>query len=179
MEVLVFILIIVFSLVSAGKKQKKGQPPAKRTPVKGRRPSDWLKQQLEELEEGIIENTGEIAQAARADAKAKAQARVQAVPQPVQPVKVAGQTSPVFMKAPSILEEDEEGCLGGSMAHDHHEGESRAEHREHMAAIQRQEQEDSLAAQAAQDIRDMNIHRLRRAVVVSEILGRPKALQHR
>ena len=173
MEVLVFILIIVFSVVTAGKKQQKSQTPAKRTPVKGRRPSDWLKQQLEELEEGIIENTGEIAKAAKAETAAKAKA------QPVKPVKVTGQASPVFMKAPSILEEDDEGCVGGSMAHDHHEGESRVEHREHMAAIQRQEQEDSLAAQAAQDIRDMNIHRLRRAVVVSEILGKPKALQHR
>ena len=171
MEVLVFILIIVFSVVTAGKKQQKGQTPAKRTPVKGRRPSDWLKQQLEELEEGIIENTGEIAKAAKAETAAKAQ--------PVKPVKVTGQASPVFMKAPSILEQDEEGCVGGSMAHDHHEGESRMEHRQHLAAIQRQEQEESLAAQAAQDIRDMNIHRLRRAVVVSEILGRPKALQHR
>ena len=172
MEVLVFILIIVFSLVTAGKKQQKGQPPAKRTPVKGGRPSDWLKQQLKELEDGIIENTGEIAKAAKAEtAKAKAQ--------PVRAVKVAGQASPVYVKAPSILEEDEEGCVGGSMEHTHHEGESRAEHRQHLAAIQRQEQEDTLAAQAAQEIRDMNIHRLRRAVVVSEILGKPKALQHR
>ena len=174
MEVLVFILIIVFSVVTAGKKQQKGQPPAKRAPVKGRRPSDWLKQQLKELEDGIIENTGEIAKAAKAEtAKAKAKT------QPVKPVKVAGQASPVFMKAPSILEEDEEGCVGGSMEHTQHEGESRVEHREHLAAMQRQEQEESLAAQAAQEIRDMNIHRLRRAVVVSEILGKPKALQHR
>ena len=146
MEVLVFILIIVFSLVTAGKKQQKGQPPAKRTPVKGGRPSDWLKQQLKELEDGIIENTGEIAKAAKAEtAKAKAQAKAQ----PVRAVKVAGQASPVYVKAPSILEEDEEGCVGGSMEHTHHEGESRAEHRQHLAAIQRQEQEDTLAAQAA------------------------------
>ena len=176
MEVLVFILIIVFSVVTAGKKQQKGQPPAKRAPVKGRRPSDWLKQQLQELEDGIIENTGEIAKAAKVEAaKAKAQAKTQ----PVRAVKVAGQASPVYVKAPSILEQDEEGCVGGSMEHTQHEGESRAEHRQHLAAIQRQEQEDTLAAQAAQEIRDMNIHRLRRAVVVSEILGKPKALQHR
>ena len=176
MEVLVFILIIVFSLVSAGKKQQKGKTPAKRTPAKVRRPSDWLKQQLEELEDGIIENTGEITKAVKAEAaKAKPQAKTQAV----KAVRVAGQASPVFMKAPSILEQDDEGCVGGSMEHTQHEGESRAEHRQHLEKIHHQEQEDSLAAQAAQEIREMNIHRLRRAVVVSEILGKPRALQHR
>ena len=74
---------------------------------------------------------------------------------------------------------DEEGCVGGSMAHEHTEGESRAEHDEHIAAMRRRD-----AAEAAQSaagrfgaLGEMNLQELRRAVIVSEVLGKPKALR--
>ena len=105
-------------------------------------------------------------------------AKAQAVaPKNVKAVKLDSQSSPVFMAGPAML--DEEGCVGGSMAHTHEEGESRAEHKRHQEAARRQEAEENLAVQAAMEMREMNLHRLRRAVVVSEILGKPKALQHR
>lgn len=179
MEVLFFILLIVFLVVNNGKKPQKGKSAGK-----ARRPSERFAQRMAEIEK-ILETDAEPAkatpavQAAKA-AKVKAQAKPQAKTQAVRPVKVAGQASPVFIKAPGILEqEDDEGCVGGSMAHTQHEGESRAEHRQHLEKIQHQEQEETLAAQAALELAELNVHRLRRAVVMAEILDRPRALRAR
>ena len=73
---------------------------------------------------------------------------------------------------------DDEGCLGGSLPHDHSEGESRAEHARHIAAMEARDAEEAAIAAprglAALDPRD-----LRRAVVISEVLGKPKALKKR
>ena len=151
MEVLVFILIIVFSVVTAGKRQQKGQTPAKRTPVKGRRPSDWLKQQPEELEEGTIENTGEIPLRPRGPTpRPRRRPGSRPYPSPSSRWRVQGQTSPVgSMKAPPYWRRTTRAASAAPWPTTTHEGESRVEHREHLAAMQRQEQEESLA-QAAQ-----------------------------
>jgi hypothetical protein len=78
----------------------------------------------------------------------------------------------------SILdEEDEEGCVGGSMAHTHEEGESRTEHARHLREAQNREAQETLAASAAAELREMNLSRLRQAVVMAEILDRPRALR--
>ena len=62
-------------------------------------------------------------------------------------------------------------CIGGSMAHTHTEGVSRAAHARRMAAIDA-DHETSDAQSGAFDARD-----LRRAVVMAEVLGKPKALR--
>jgi len=135
--------------------------------------SRWVDDALEETE------------AANAQAKA---------PAAVKSVKVEGQKSPVFMAAsaaatipretgdiparqPSMLEADEEGCVGGSMAHTHEEGESRKEHARHVREARKQEAQEALAVQAATELSEMNLHRLRQAVVMAEILDRPRALR--
>ena len=74
--------------------------------------------------------------------------------------------------------EDAEGCVGGSMEHTRHEGESRREHRRHMAAALRREQEDR-AREEARNTANVNVKRLREAVVMAEILDKPVALRRR
>lgn len=168
MEILIFILIIAF--VFSNKKKK----ASKSAPVKP-------------------------AAAARARAAAKAASAASATPatpapRPAPPknvaaVKVAGQSSPVFMAAPkgaplpaSILDEalaDEEGCVGGSMRHTHEEGESREAHKRHTEAVRRREAEELLVRAQAENAAGERRERMRQAVVMAEILGKPRALQRR
>ena len=72
---------------------------------------------------------------------------------------------------------DEEGCVGGSMPHSHEEGESRAEHAEHLYAAGRQSEMALNAHAVSQELNSANIEQLRRAVIMAEILDRPKALR--
>ena len=74
---------------------------------------------------------------------------------------------------------DGEGCVGGSLPHVHTEGESHEEHRRHELERELREAEESIAAQTARDMAAMNVHRLRQAVIMSEILDRPVALTRR
>ena len=78
----------------------------------------------------------------------------------------------------SSLFDDDEGCVGGSLPHDHHEGEAREEHARHMAAMAAKDAEDAAFA-APRAIAALDATKLRRAVVISEILGKPKALQRK
>ena len=65
----------------------------------------------------------------------------------------------------------DEDCVGGSMAHTHTEGVSRADHARCMAAIDANH-DDGDALSGAIDARA-----LRRAVVMAEVLGKPRALR--
>ena len=78
---------------------------------------------------------------------------------------------------------DEEGCLGGSMEHEHTEGESRAEHGQHLEAMreaalrEREARELEEASARPAVLGDLDLAALRRAVIISEVLDRPKALR--
>ena len=74
---------------------------------------------------------------------------------------------------------DAEGCVGGSMEHAHTEGESRAEHSRHVEAQRQREAEEHRAAQLAGELAAMNVRRMRQAVVMAEILDKPKALRRK
>ena len=70
---------------------------------------------------------------------------------------------------------DKEGCIGGSIPHTQHEGESRAEHAEHMkrAAV------SAVETPGEQIRKSLSAAEMRKAVIMSEILDRPKALRRR
>jgi len=70
---------------------------------------------------------------------------------------------------------DSEGCIGGSIPHTQHEGESKTEHDRHMRRMTRPASPD---AQPAVSIQKLRTEDLRKAVVMSEILNKPKALRH-
>ena len=185
MEVLFFILMIVFAVVSS-KNDKRKKAAAGKTPA-DRANAVKSAQVARAAKAALAAQVAQAVQAAQAasvpveteaPAAKERPAKAQAVaPKNVKAVKLDSQSSPVFMTGPAML--DEEGCVGGSMAHTHEEGESRAEHKRHQEAARRQEAEENLAVQAAMEMREMNLHRLRRAVVMAEILDRPKALRRR
>ena len=74
---------------------------------------------------------------------------------------------------------DANGCLGGSLSGHPEEGESRAEHAEHLRKADAQERAILRGEERALHMRTAARTELRRAVVWSEILDRPKALRRR
>ena len=74
---------------------------------------------------------------------------------------------------------DANGCLGGSLSGHPEEGESRAEHAEHLRKADAQERAILRGEERALHMRTAARAELRRAVVWSEILDRPKALRRR
>ena len=74
---------------------------------------------------------------------------------------------------------DAEGCLGGSLSGHSEEGESRAEHAEHLRRVDAQERAILRGEERALHMRSAARTELRRAVVWSEILDKPKALRRR
>ena len=74
---------------------------------------------------------------------------------------------------------DAEGCLGGSLSGHSEEGESRAEHAEHLRKVDAQERAILRGEERALHMRTAARTELRRAVVWSEILDKPKALRRR
>lgn len=74
---------------------------------------------------------------------------------------------------------DADGCLGGSLSGHSEEGESSAEHAEHLRRVDAQERAILRGEERALHMRTAARTELRRAVVWSEILDRPKALRRR
>lgn len=74
---------------------------------------------------------------------------------------------------------DANGCLGGSLSGHPEEGETRAEHAEHLRKVDAQERAILRGEERALHMRTAARTELRRAVVWSEILDRPKALRRR
>lgn len=74
---------------------------------------------------------------------------------------------------------DAEGCVGGSLGAHREEGERRAEHRLHERRREAALAAECAASRRAAAVRQANVDQLRQAVVMSEILDRPKALRRR
>ncbi len=183
MEIVAVILMIVFVLISSASKKKtnannaangKGavrqavraaQTPVSRMGIRER------EARMEELRQR---------KAARQAARAVAQPAQPTVKAPEEAAEEAFEVSLNEMRellniagASPAEGVDEEGCVGGSMEHTHEEGESREEHGRHMEAMRARDAEE--AAQEAR--RTIDAATLRRAVVMSEVLGRPRALK--
>ena len=73
---------------------------------------------------------------------------------------------------------DDEECRGGSMAHEHEEGVARAAHKRRMAAVDG-DAGDEPAQRGPLAPGVVDAQALRRAVVMAEVLGKPRALQVR
>ena len=59
------------------------------------------------------------------------------------------------------------------------EGESHEEHAEHLRRIEEEEAQRRQEREALDDLREANLDRLRAAVVMSEVLGKPVSLRPR
>lgn len=151
MEFLLFLLILVFAFVSSSKKGKKGKKPHART----------LREQYVTFQDEVEKAFAEASQPMDGDMEEDF------VPEP----------EPAFVQGVSLR--DDEGCVGGSMAHEHTEGETHEEHSRHLEVLRQREASETLAAEAALELAEMNLKKLRRAVVMAEVLNKPVALRRR
>lgn len=182
MEIIALILAIVFIAATGGKGKKNRQNAARRQPqVNRRQPSTSAE---------IREMMNQFASAR----KEAAQPTV-AVPRAAETVlaSLAGEGESALAdedcRGGSMPHTHEEGvsalvdedCQGGSMAHDHTEGVERASHTRRMAKLDEAEHGPAEPAEhrpvlAASDI---DAQAMRRAVVMAEVLGKPRALARR
>ena len=206
MEFLIFLLIVVFSIVEGNKQQKAKKTGAaqKISAVKRASPMESLQNLFDQAEKALDKVSGEWteteapkASVAKASPASKARAAEESpavkraratAARLLREANRAAATVPEGMSAsetPTVMPSqgaslmDDEGCVGGSMAHAHTEGETHAEHRRHVEALHRREAEETRAAQAAVDLAAMNVQRMRQAVIMAEILDKPVALRTR
>lgn len=137
---------------------KKAAPPAREVAL----PIQAVKKAAE-VEFGDIKDFRKAVEALK-QPKAKPAAEKKPAEQP--PVKPAAAPRPISFT-------DDQGCIGGSIAHTQHEGESKAEHAEHMKRSL-----SNTPAPTASAIRNLRAEDMRKAVILSEILDKPKALRH-
>lgn len=176
MDGLISMLIIfgIFSLFSSNKKKKaqkkhmekaRGFMEAAETALEEKAPfsmdewKDYLKQQPA---------SGHAAPAVRKMAEEKVKTAVQNAeikPAKVRPVKAA-------KPQPALQHDDPEGSIST-------QGETPEEHAEHRRKILAEEEKRHQEHAARQELRDMNLKKLRSAVVMSEVLGKPVSLRPR
>ena len=207
MEVIGLILFIVFMFIGMGDKKKKGQGTAAqqararaaqqaqaraaqqaRTEVvqRGDRPIPPAQQ------EGAVRTASaaprDFGDAVEEIRRRFGQAGQAAVSRESQPVSVApaqgegramleddacrgGSMPHVHAEGNSALEDED--CFGGSMEHTHTEGVSRVAHARRMAAIDSGHGDQDMLPET------IDARALRRAVVMAEVLGKPRAMRPR
>ena len=170
--VFIIVIFILSSITKSGKQKKEGQPPAKgaaspaaKTGARAAAPAQARTTPVKPAQK--TRRPAAVSRPVAAPAAA-------ATPAPSAPAPAA--TAQISMEGTGLF--DDEGCIGGSMAHNHAEGESHAEHSRHITAMRDREREEAAIA-APKGVAALDPRDLRRAVVISEILGKPKALQRR
>lgn len=190
MEVIALILIVALVMLNGAKKGNRARQ-ADRSPN--------LAQGLQNSKLAQAVKAADAAKAARA-AQAAKQARTAQAAKPAQPAGPAkeaklknlrfvplatpaeggamladedchgGSMAHTHAEGASSLEDED--CFGGSMEHTHTEGVSRAEQARRMVAIDSAGGDEMLPER-------IDARTLRRAVVMAEVLGKPKALRGR
>ena len=208
-EIIAFILMIVFALVSAGERKKKAAKRADAQQQAGS-PQAGKPQAAKPQAAARPQAVKPVSQMSLAEREARMKAlrekqAARRAGQPVADVKAAFDSTLTELKTLLTVEpqaaptegdslladadchggsmphdhaeggstlEDEE-CVGGSMVHSHAEGQSRAEQRRRLSELDhRREAEDDGLVPSAFDARA-----LRKAVVMAEVLGKPKGIK--
>lgn len=195
MEIIAVILFLLFFVVGIGDKNKrknnaaarpganaKAQPQASAASARGARKERPARQAREAttiprsmddlkaamgqwLEDGMVEPKGNVQPPIRPAAQSVQGASM------LDDAECAGGSMPhAHAEGRGALADED--CVGGSMEHTHTEGVSRRRHARRMAAI------DAEHA-GAEDIlpEAIDARALRRAVVMAEVLGKPRALR--
>ena len=179
MELIVAILVAVLIFISSSRK------------TGGKRAADIRAQRAAQLAKNAAARNAVPAMSKAERAKTRAANEKTAAPEAVPHVETVVEAAPglPIMEGESMLLDPDcvggsmehthaEGhsalvdadCVGGSMEHTHTEGVNRADHARRMAAIDAQADHDVLP-----DVIDARA--LRRAVVMAEVLGKPRALR--
>ena len=196
MEIIGVILFVLFFIVSAGSKNKKGNSAAQRpgtagnakqqasaanarsarpkpsaSKVKPVRPASAMPKNLGDLKAAMTQWLEDSMTEIKGDVKPVVQPAAQSVQGApmLDDAQCAGGSMPHTHDEghSSLADED---CAGGSMEHTHTEGVSRAAQARRMAAIDAGHDEDVLPE-------TIDARALRRAVVMAEVLGKPRALR--
>lgn len=180
MEIIVFILVVVFALLNAkGKKPNANQAgapqAAQANPKAAMGKGNQLRTAIEREAEALLKATPQAANAAKA-VKRQPQAVTRAASVEGLPILMdddchGGSMEHVHAEGNSALADED--CAGGSMEHTHTEGVSRTEQASRMAAIDSAERDSDVLPE------NIDARALRRAVVMAEVLGRPRALRAR
>ncbi len=194
MEIIALILIIVFVSLSGTKKGKRARGAARNPNLAQGLQSSKLAQAVQAARAADAEKAQKAAQAAK-QARAAAQAKSAAGPgKPAAEAKLKNlRFVPLAVPAEGQAMLADEDCLGGSMAHAHDEGASALEDEDcfggsmehtHTEGVSRTEQARRMTAIDESRTVDVLPERidaraLRRAVVMAEVLGRPRALRGR
>lgn len=196
MEIIGVILFVLFFIVSAGSKNKKGNSAAQRpgtagnakqqasaanarsarpkpsaSKVKPVRPASAMPKNLGDLKAAMNQWLEDSMTEIKGDVKPVVQPAAQSVQgaSMLEDDQCAGGSMPhVHDEGHSTLVDED--CAGGSMEHTHTEGVSRAAQARRMAAIDAGHDEDVLPE-------TIDARALRRAVVMAEVLGKPRALR--
>ena len=173
--ILVIILGLVEKFSKAAKRNRNAPPdeppkrPVQRMPSRPAAPKP-AKPSLAEMD--LLDRI------ANADTPQDVAVMIKSIANAVQP-KPAAQPKPAVKAAPKPMPmgasvTDDEGCVGGSLGAHSEEGESREEHARHELRRTASMTAETAPASSA---RRVTVGELRRAVVMSEILGKPKALR--
>ena len=191
MEVIAVILFVVLMIASAGNKNKKkgsaAEKPRTNTGAPRQTPASAAKavqrvravspaSALAKKFDAAIEALDRQLESAEQEAHRHSEPVVQAMNRPaaqgasmLDDADCAGGSMPhTHAEGHSSLEDAD--CVGGSMEHTHTEGVSRAAQARRMAAIDAAESADVLPEA-------IDARALRRAVVMAEVLGKPRALR--
>ena len=196
MEIIGLILFVLFFIISASSKNKKGNSAAQRpgtagnakqqasaanarsarpkpsaSKVKPVRPASAMPKNLGDLKAAMNQWLEDSMTEIKGDVKPVVQPAAQSVQgaSMLEDDQCAGGSMPhVHDEGHSTLVDED--CAGGSMEHTHTEGVSRAAQARRMAAIDAGHDEDVLPE-------TIDARALRRAVVMAEVLGKPRALK--
>ncbi|MBR6767543.1 MAG: hypothetical protein IKM02_06290 [Clostridia bacterium] len=190
-DILSILVVILFAVISVNRKnkKKKAKAPDSKGAVSFSAPQDKgfgeMKEFIKDVGKTVLEmedDDDEYTSPAKmkpARMKAKSRNAVSAKhehrTEPAAPLGEGTGAAPVSNQGRSLFEE--KGCLSGSIEHDSHEGDSKYPYSALEGAGQTND--SPWAEDIAGELQSLNVHRLRRAIVISEILDKPKALRRR
>ena len=182
MEIIALILIIVLVSLTGTKKGNRARQAAQNPNLAQGMQNSKLGQAIKVADAARAAQAAKQAKTAKPAVQAAQEAKLKnlrfvplAVPAEGNPMLDdddchGGSMAHTHAEGASSLEDED--CVGGSMAHTHTEGVSRTEQARRMAAIDESRTADVLPER-------IDAQALRRAVVMAEVLGRPRALQRR
>lgn len=178
--ILIFILIAAASVSKKNKKKKAKAPDSKASVNHASAPDknfDEVKSFIKEVGKTVLEMADDTDYTSPAKLKT---AKMKAKPaKSVQKTAVSGEGvgMPPVRSGQGISLFEDKGCISGSIEHDTHEGDSGYPYG--ASKGKQADMQSAYAEDIAYELQSMNVQRLRRAIVVSEILDKPKALRRR
>lgn len=178
-------LLILFGVLSRLGKRKKKQPPNQQ--AKKRSDAPPVIQKLQQIAEESAEQGKSFDmkgwEKAFADVQRKAEAESEAFraemlkKNSIEPPKEPRPAPAGLRKAKATVEKQRNLPEGASAPLRAVQGESDADHRRHVEKIVREEKQRKEEAQALANLRNEKRKKLREAVIMSEVLGKPLALR--